>query len=120
TGNPSTVFVTPRSSPTLKEDDDFLFRCLLTDPSVTNLTLQPEDRGKDLPPGMNVTLDPRRGALITSLRMSFKGRYTCSGWKKGQEFRSKPLDLLVAPSKTPVCLFLCKHTNKSVFQTCVC
>ncbi|KAK5621205.1 Macrophage colony-stimulating factor 1 receptor 2 [Crenichthys baileyi] len=107
TGNSSTVFVTPRSLPALKEDDDFLFRCLLTDPSVTNLTLQPEDRGKDLPPGMNVTLDPRRGALITNLRTSFKGRYTCSGWKNGQEFRSKPLDLLVAPRlRHPPSLFV--------------
>ncbi|KAM4726473.1 macrophage colony-stimulating factor 1 receptor 2 isoform 2-T3 [Anableps anableps] len=81
----------------VKEDDDFLFRCLLTDPSVTNLTLQSVDRGSDLPPGMNVTLDPRSGALIKHVRRSFKGRYTCSGWRNGQEFRSKPFDLVVVP-----------------------
>ncbi|XP_035989059.1 macrophage colony-stimulating factor 1 receptor 2 isoform X2 [Fundulus heteroclitus] len=97
-GDPSTVFVTPRLTlPSHKEDDDVQFRCLLTDPSVTNLTLQPEERGRDLPPGMNVTLDPRRGALITHLRTSFKGGYACSGWRNGTEFRSKPFHLLVAP-----------------------
>ncbi|XP_061595246.1 macrophage colony-stimulating factor 1 receptor 2 [Cololabis saira] len=93
---PSTVFVTRRNKPSFKEGDDFLFECLLTDPSVKNLTLQSEDRGRSLPPGMNVTVDPRTGALIRHLRKSFRGTYSCSGWKDGQEFRSQPFDLLVA------------------------
>lgn len=110
-GNPSTVFVTPYFLPTPEEDTDFLFRCLLTDPSVTNLTLQSADRGKDLPPGMKVTLDPRSGALIKHVKTSFKGRYTCSGWRNGQEFRSQPLDLMVAFSKTHVSWFTCLCTQ---------
>ncbi|KAM9348481.1 macrophage colony-stimulating factor 1 receptor 2 [Symphorus nematophorus] len=96
----SSVFVTPYiSNPAVKEGQDFLFRCLLTDPSVTNLTLQSEGsagaRGRGLPRGMNVTFDPRRGALIRDLQTSFNGRYVCSGWKDGRQFRSKPLDLRV-------------------------
>ncbi|XP_054873266.1 macrophage colony-stimulating factor 1 receptor 2-like [Amphiprion ocellaris] len=96
--HPSSVFVTPRSSsPILKEGQDYLFRCLLTDPSLTNLTLQSEDRGRGLPPGMKVTFDPRSGALIQHPQRSFSGRYTCSGWKDGRLFRSTPVDLLVVP-----------------------
>ncbi|XP_072230619.1 macrophage colony-stimulating factor 1 receptor 2-like [Leuresthes tenuis] len=92
----STVFVTPRTIPNPKEGENFLFRCLLTDPSVTNLTFQSVDRGRGLPMGMNVTFDPRRGAMIGPLKKSFRGTYACSGWKDGREYRSKPVDLLVA------------------------
>ncbi|XP_035522659.1 macrophage colony-stimulating factor 1 receptor 2-like [Morone saxatilis] len=108
--DPSSVFVTPRSSiPALKEGQDFLFRCLLTDPSVTNLTLQSEDRiggrGRDLPHGMIVTFDPQKGALIRDLQMSFKGHYVCSGWKDGRQFRSRPGNLVVVHRlRGPPCL----------------
>nr|XP_057943621.1 uncharacterized protein csf1rb isoform X2 [Doryrhamphus excisus] len=99
--DPSSVFVTPRMTPSVKEGDDFLFRCLLTDPSVTNLTLQSDyqdgRQAQHLPRGMNVTFDPHRGALIHKVHRSFNGRYVCSGWKLGTQFRSKTLDLLVAP-----------------------
>ncbi|KAI3374081.1 hypothetical protein L3Q82_022647, partial [Scortum barcoo] len=99
--DPSSVFVTPRTIPDVKEGQNFLFRCLLTDPSITNLTLQSEDsmkhRGLGLPQGMNVTFDPQKGALIQNLQTSFTGRYVCSGWRGGRQFRSKPVDLLVAP-----------------------
>lgn len=105
----ASVFVTPRRIPVVKEGQDFLFRCLLTDPEVTNLTLQSEGsaggRGRGLPHGMNVAFDPRRGALIRDLHKSFNGRYVCSGWKDGRQFRSRPVDLLVVPSKT--CLSTC-------------
>lgn len=112
------MFVTPRSTPRYpKEGDNFLYRCLLTDPSVTDLTLQSEgeDRGRGLPPGMNVTLDPRKGALIKHIRKTFKGRYSCSGWRNGQEFRSEPFALMVAPSKTPVSLHTCRTLHLSVY-----
>ncbi|XP_051793853.1 macrophage colony-stimulating factor 1 receptor 2 [Acanthochromis polyacanthus] len=96
--DPSSVFVTPySSSPTLKEGQDYLFKCLLTDPSLTNLTLQSKDRGRGLPPGMKVTFDPRKGALIQQLQRSFNGQYTCSGWKDGRLFQSTFVDLLVIP-----------------------
>nr|XP_020446637.1 macrophage colony-stimulating factor 1 receptor 2-like [Monopterus albus] len=99
--NPSSVFVTPRSVPDVREGQDFLFKCLLTDPSVKNLTLQSEGsagtRGQGLPQGMNVTIDPRRGALIRDLQRSFSGRYICSGWKDGRQLKSSPINLLVVP-----------------------
>ncbi|KAM7373802.1 hypothetical protein PAMP_006505 [Pampus punctatissimus] len=99
--NPYSVFVTPRSIPSLKEGQDFLFRCLLTNPSITNLTLQLESgagyRGQVLPHGMNVTVDPRKGALIRHLQRRFNGRYVCSGWRDGRQVRSTPVDLLVLP-----------------------
>nr|XP_046266474.1 macrophage colony-stimulating factor 1 receptor 2 [Scatophagus argus] len=95
----SSVFVTPRSTPNVQEGQDFLFMCLLTDPSVTNLTFESlggmGGSGRGLPLGMNVTLDPKKGALIQDLQMSFNGRYVCSGWKDGKQFRSKPVDLMV-------------------------
>ncbi|KAK9537075.1 hypothetical protein VZT92_006811 [Zoarces viviparus] len=95
----SSVFVTPRASPSLKEGQDFLFRCLLTDPSVTDLSLQSADntgaKGRGLPQGMNVTFDPKKGALVQDLQTSFRGRYVCSGWKDGKQFRSTSVNLLV-------------------------
>ncbi|XP_067465187.1 macrophage colony-stimulating factor 1 receptor 2 [Thunnus thynnus] len=95
--NPSSVFVTPRhANPSTKEGEDFLFRCLLTDPSVTNLTLELEGgAGRGLPRGMNVTFDPRRGALIRHLETRFDGRYVCSGWKHGRQVKSTAVNLLV-------------------------
>lgn len=112
--DPTTVFVTPRNSPNVKEGQDFLYRCLLTDPSVTKLTFQPVDdiqgSGQHLPVGMNVTIDPKRGALIQDVQLSFSGQYVCSGWKDGHHFKSRSFHLFVAPSKTchslfwPVCL----------------
>uniref|UniRef100_UPI0037E8F8A4 macrophage colony-stimulating factor 1 receptor 2 n=1 Tax=Semicossyphus pulcher TaxID=241346 RepID=UPI0037E8F8A4 len=98
--NPSSVFITPRSVPDAKEGQDFLFRCLLTDPTVTNITLQLEGgrgRGRGLPQGMNVTFDPRRGALIRNLQRSFNGLYVCSGWRDGRQFKSRPVNLNVFP-----------------------
>ncbi|KAM3601205.1 uncharacterized protein V6R79_009021 [Siganus canaliculatus] len=103
--DPAQVFVTPRSQPQVREGQDFLFRCLLTDPSVTNLTLQSESitegRGRGLPQGMHVTFDPKRGALIRNLQTSFNGRYVCSGWKDGRQVTSRAVDLLVSPGHPP-------------------
>ncbi|XP_023818299.1 macrophage colony-stimulating factor 1 receptor 2-like [Oryzias latipes] len=99
--NPSTVFVTPRQKIiTLMEGKSFLFKCLLTDPSVTNLTLQRMD-GRPLPPGMNVTLNPKRGALIQDVQVSFRGQYSCSGWRDRKQFRSSPLQLEIRALPPP-------------------
>ncbi|XP_068187204.1 macrophage colony-stimulating factor 1 receptor 2 isoform X2 [Antennarius striatus] len=99
--NPSSVFVASRRTPDVREGENFLFKCLLTDPSVGNLTLQSEDvavgEGSGLPLGMNVTFDRRRGALIHDLQWSFNGRYVCSGWRDGTQYKSTALQLLVAP-----------------------
>lgn len=119
--DPFSVFVTPRGFPQLKEGEDFLFRCLVTDPSVKNITFQSEgsirERGLTLPPGMNVTFDPRRGALIQNLQRSFNGLYLCSGWKDGRQFKSTSVNLIVVPSEYTclsahlyTCLFTCLFT----------
>lgn len=120
--NTKNMFVTPRSAPEAREGQDFLFRCLLTDPTVSNLTLQPEDdRVQGLPSGMTVTFDPKRGALIRDLRSTFTGHYVCSGWKDGKQFESRPLDLVVFHGKT--CLPVCLHCFPACLpadMTCVC
>ncbi|XP_016897429.2 macrophage colony-stimulating factor 1 receptor 2 isoform X2 [Cynoglossus semilaevis] len=94
---PSSYWVTPRSIPNVKEGEDFLWECQPTDPSLTNLTLQSEDRGQGLPLGMNVTFDPHKGALIQNVQRSFNGRYVCSGLKDGTRVWSTSLDLMVLP-----------------------
>ncbi|CAL8362120.1 unnamed protein product [Lota lota] len=91
--DPSSVFVVPKRIPTLEEGQDFLFECLVTDLSVSKLALRREAGG--LPPGMTVTLDPQRGALIRNVSLAFAGTYVCSAQKDGKEFTSKPLLLLV-------------------------
>lgn len=116
--NTDSVFETPRVAhqPDVEEGQDFLLRCLLTDPSVSNLTLQSEgDRSgsnQGLPPGMTVTFDPKRGALIRGVQRTFTGYYFCSGWKDGRQFRSNALELTVAPCKTclPAYLYECLCT----------
>lgn len=103
------MFETRHGIPHLKEGEDFLFKCLLTDPLVTNLTLQSED-GRNLPTAMNVTFNPRRGALIRDLKALFNGRYVCSGWKDGRQFKSRPVNLLVLPGNTCLSLHLFIYT----------
>ncbi|XP_029029920.1 macrophage colony-stimulating factor 1 receptor 2 [Betta splendens] len=99
--HPLSVFVTPRKPLQIKEGGDLLFQCLLTDPSVKNLTLEPAYNtgflGQTLPPGMSVTFDPRKGALIQNLQMSFSGKYSCSGWKEGRQLKSSSVNLIVLP-----------------------
>ncbi|XP_039633778.1 macrophage colony-stimulating factor 1 receptor 2-like [Perca fluviatilis] len=101
TAQPSSVFVVPNNLPDMREGRDFLFRCMLTDPSVNNLTLQSSDsRGgkvQDLPSSMDVTFDPQKGALIRDVQMLFTGHYVCSGWRDGKQFRSTAVHLFVIP-----------------------
>ncbi|XP_077448191.1 macrophage colony-stimulating factor 1 receptor 2 isoform X2 [Stigmatopora argus] len=98
----SVVFVSPRKTPSVSEGDDFLFRCLLTDPSFTNLTLRlVQDRnerpGLRLPPGMTVSVDPHAGVIIHKLDRKFNGRYVCTAQKNDTVATSSPLDLKVMP-----------------------
>ncbi|XP_019747503.1 macrophage colony-stimulating factor 1 receptor 2 [Hippocampus comes] len=104
--SPSDVFVTPHFTPDVREGDDFLFRCLLTDPSVTNLTLRVKEEGpgggrereRDLPPGMKVSADPRAGVLIRKVDRKFNGRYVCAAWNSNNtRVTSNTLHLIVTP-----------------------
>ncbi|KAG7515729.1 macrophage colony-stimulating factor 1 receptor 2-like [Solea senegalensis] len=107
------VFETPRGVPPVKEGQDFLFKCQLTDPSVTNLTFQSDSRGRSLPQGMNVTFDRRSGVLIRDVQRTFNGRYVCSGLKDGRPVQSAPVDLLVVPMTAygvkRVCIYSAHH-----------
>ncbi|CAN9501225.1 unnamed protein product [Ophioblennius macclurei] len=96
----SNVFVSSaRDVLSVEQGDDVPVKCLLTDPTVTNLTLQSKDRKKGLPTGMNVTFDLRRGALIHAAMTTFNGDYVCSGRKDGKVVTSKPVRLLVVPRR---------------------
>ncbi|XP_077360529.1 macrophage colony-stimulating factor 1 receptor 2 [Festucalex cinctus] len=100
--NPFNVFVAPRSTPNIWEGDNFLFRCLLTNPSVTNLTLQLKEdqaggRGQGLPPGMKVSVDPRAGVLIHKIERKFSGCYVCTAWYNNTRVTSSELHLIVMP-----------------------
>ncbi|XP_056140403.1 macrophage colony-stimulating factor 1 receptor 2 [Lampris incognitus] len=94
----ASVFVTPRRIPEMKEGLDFLFECLLTDPSFTDLAFRlAEDSGsgRGLPRGMDVTFERRRGVLIRDLRLAYNGVYVCTARKDGQELTSSELNLIV-------------------------
>ncbi|KAM9781866.1 macrophage colony-stimulating factor 1 receptor 2 [Syngnathus typhle] len=102
--DPSRVFVTPRYTPNVPEGTDFLFRCLPTDPSLGNLTLQSEEErdgglGGALPAGMNVSVNPHAGVLIHKVETKFNGRYVCAAWNNNNNTRvtSDPLHLIVSP-----------------------
>ncbi|KAM4619751.1 macrophage colony-stimulating factor 1 receptor 2 [Polymixia lowei] len=100
--HPSHLFVTPRTRPNMVEGQDFLFECLLTNPYVTDLAFRLKDDvggGRGLPRGMNVTLDPRQGALIRELSLAHKGQYVCSARKDGKEYTSPSLHLLVVSKR---------------------
>ena len=96
---PASVFVVPKRIPTLEEGRDFLLECLVTDPSVSNLALRREQEPGGLPPGMAVTFNPQRGALIRNVSATFSGKYVCTAQKDGKEFTSTRLLLLVDASK---------------------
>ena len=93
------MFVAPKRIPNLVEGRDFLLECLVTDPSVGQLALRRAEEPVGLPPGMAVTFDPRRGALIRNVSLAFRGHYVCSAQREGREFTSAPFLLLVDASK---------------------
>ncbi|XP_029956304.1 macrophage colony-stimulating factor 1 receptor 2-like isoform X1 [Salarias fasciatus] len=97
--NRSNVFVSSaRLVLSVEQGEDVPVKCLLSDPTVTNLTLQ-STKERGLPPGMNVTFDLRKGALIHAAMTVFNGYYVCSGLKDGKPVNSKPVELLVLPRR---------------------
>lgn len=94
--DPQVLFVTP-STPlryVLKEGEDLLLPCLLTDPNATDLTFRMENCSA-LPPGMNVTFDPRKGALIRNVHPGYNADYVCSCRIRGVEKVSKTFSINV-------------------------
>lgn len=83
----------------IKEGEDYLLPCLLTDPSATELGLR-MDNGTTVPPGMNFTVYRHRGILIHSLHPSFNADYVCTARVNGVEKTSKAFSINVIQSET--------------------
>uniref|UniRef100_M4A2E6 receptor protein-tyrosine kinase n=1 Tax=Xiphophorus maculatus TaxID=8083 RepID=M4A2E6_XIPMA len=94
--DPQRVFWTSSTSlrVVIKEGENFLLPCLLTDPSATDLGLR-MDNGTTVPPGMNFTVDRHRGILIHSLHPSFNADYVCTAMVNGAERTSKAFSINV-------------------------
>ncbi|XP_072524382.1 macrophage colony-stimulating factor 1 receptor [Salminus brasiliensis] len=82
--DPNVLFVTPSTSRSivLKEGEDALLPCLLTDPNATHIQLR-MDNGTAPPPGMNIDFDPKKGMLIRKLHPGYNADYVCSGRIRG-------------------------------------
>lgn len=93
--DPANVFVPlGNTSEHKKEGADLLFKCLLTDPDATNLTLQLVD-GRAPPADMNFEVDRHRGVQIRDLQPSHSGAYVCSASSHGARHTSSSLSLTV-------------------------
>ncbi|XP_051506477.1 macrophage colony-stimulating factor 1 receptor-like isoform X2 [Myxocyprinus asiaticus] len=78
----------------LKEGEDLMLPCLLTDPDATDFTLRMEN-GSAVPYGMNVTFDPRKGVLIRNVHPRYNADYVCSAKIRGVEKMSKIFSVTV-------------------------
>ncbi|KAJ8337583.1 hypothetical protein SKAU_G00365490 [Synaphobranchus kaupii] len=94
--DPKSLFTTFSTAVRLvkKEGEDCLLACLLTDPNATDFSLRMHN-GTSVPPGMNYTVDPRRGVLIRNLHPSYNADYVCSAKIGGVEKASKTFSINV-------------------------
>ncbi|KAI7789484.1 macrophage colony-stimulating factor 1 receptor [Triplophysa rosa] len=94
--DPQVLFVTPSTSLRYvrKEGEDLLLPCLLTDPNATDFTFR-MDNCSAVPPGMNVTFDPRKGFLIRNVHPGYNADYVCTGRIRGVEKVSKTFSINV-------------------------
>ncbi|XP_067103499.1 macrophage colony-stimulating factor 1 receptor 1-like isoform X2 [Osmerus mordax] len=92
--DPSSLFTRPNHRVVRKEGEDYLVTCLVTNPEATDLTLR-MGNGTALPPGMNVSADPRRGIFIHNLHPSYNADYVCAAKVDGQEKTSWPVSINV-------------------------
>uniref|UniRef100_A0A8C6TGE0 receptor protein-tyrosine kinase n=1 Tax=Neogobius melanostomus TaxID=47308 RepID=A0A8C6TGE0_9GOBI len=125
--DPLEPFVVSRShAPSTAVGQDFLLRCLPTDPALTELSIQSEADGRSLPQGMTFTFDPRHGALIHKVQKSFQGSYRCRGRRDGKEVTSNPIhlwveDKLEAPPSLSVSQNAVVRLVGEIFEvTCLC
>ncbi|XP_078509706.1 macrophage colony-stimulating factor 1 receptor [Lissotriton helveticus] len=75
------------------EGMDVLFRCLPTDPSVSNVTLV-RDENHPVPPE-SMSFDPHQGITLHKVRTDQKGDYACEGFMYGERKRSDIFELIV-------------------------
>uniref|UniRef100_A0A3Q2STA9 receptor protein-tyrosine kinase n=1 Tax=Fundulus heteroclitus TaxID=8078 RepID=A0A3Q2STA9_FUNHE len=76
--------------------DDCVIPCLVTDPEVTNLTLE-TCGGKPLPSGMAYSGALQRGIVIRNARKEFEGCYVCVGQLGGDKVTSSSYTVDVQP-----------------------
>uniref|UniRef100_A0A3B1K7Q1 receptor protein-tyrosine kinase n=1 Tax=Astyanax mexicanus TaxID=7994 RepID=A0A3B1K7Q1_ASTMX len=106
--DPNVLFVTPSStrSIVMKEGEDVLLPCLLTDPAATNIQLR-MDNGTAPPPGMNITFDPKKGMLIRNAHPGYNADYVCSGRIRGVTKQSAIFSInIVQRARFPPYVFL--------------
>lgn len=61
-----------------KEGEDCTFPCLVTDPAVSQLSLQ-TCSDSALPTGLTYIAHPQRGITIRNVSKAFEGCYVCAG-----------------------------------------
>uniref|UniRef100_A0A8B9KZP9 receptor protein-tyrosine kinase n=1 Tax=Astyanax mexicanus TaxID=7994 RepID=A0A8B9KZP9_ASTMX len=106
--DPNVLFVTPSStrSIVMKEGEDVLLPCLLTDPAATNIQLR-MDNGTAPPPGMNITFDPKKGMLIRNAHPGYNADYVCRGRIRGVTKQSAIFSInIVQRARFPPYVFL--------------
>ncbi|XP_061592074.1 KIT proto-oncogene, receptor tyrosine kinase b [Cololabis saira] len=77
--------------------------CLVTDPQVSDLTLETCD-GQPLPPGLSYHSNLQRGVVISHARKEYEGCYVCAGRLAGAKVTSTQytVDVRLAPELRPV------------------
>uniref|UniRef100_A0A8B9L017 receptor protein-tyrosine kinase n=1 Tax=Astyanax mexicanus TaxID=7994 RepID=A0A8B9L017_ASTMX len=90
----------------MKEGEDVLLPCLLTDPAATNIQLR-MDNGTAPPPGMNITFDPKKGMLIRNAHPGYNADYVCRGRIRGVTKQSAIFSInIVQRARFPPYVFL--------------
>ncbi|XP_021165610.2 KIT proto-oncogene, receptor tyrosine kinase b isoform X2 [Fundulus heteroclitus] len=80
----------------VRAGEDCVIPCLVTDPEVTNLTLE-TCGGKPLPSGMAYSGALQRGIVIRNARKEFEGCYVCAGQLGGDKVTSSSYTVDVQP-----------------------
>ncbi|KAJ8281598.1 hypothetical protein COCON_G00041170 [Conger conger] len=104
--DPTILFTTSSTRLVKKEGEDCMLACLLTDPNATEFSLRMHN-GSSVPPGMNYTVDPKRGVLIRNLHPSFNADYVCVAKVRGLEKASRPFSInVIQKLRSPPYVFL--------------
>ena len=109
--DPTSLFTTSSNRLVKKEGEDCLLACLLTDPSASGFSLRMHN-GSSVPPGMNYTVDPKRGILIQNLHPSYNADYVCVAKVQGVEKASKTFSINVIQSEFTANLSANEHDRK--------
>uniref|UniRef100_A0AAY5L8S0 receptor protein-tyrosine kinase n=1 Tax=Esox lucius TaxID=8010 RepID=A0AAY5L8S0_ESOLU len=103
----------------VREGEELILPCLVTDPEVTLITLQTCDRNP-LPSGLHYHADPQRGITIGNARKEYEGCYECEGQLGGDTVRSSQytVDVRLVCKKEDVCV--CGQLICVTQSNCMC